>query len=370
MSYEMSEVTDPTDRQLVLLHSHLLRGGVSLSRSYLNWKYSENPFLTTPSFMVIRHLGEIVGMRGFYGGKWNLTENEATTTLPHADDLIIHPDHRNRGLYWELHNAGVQWAERKGFPALVSVSAGQVAQKLSLAAGWQEVGDLENIYHSVLPPSNHSPLYSYARRAKARLRKIAARSNNNRSSPPSDRSLDKALATIITVKTPRIELSSEADYLGMSALSESARPAEYGSPRSEVFLRWRLKNPMKKYRFVYWRDSSLRGYVVLSWAKEDPYRIMIADYAVESPDLFYELLDALVCSRRGDFSMMSSTLPDSLLRTAENLGFQSDPNFKKGVRRRFMVYTLSKSDLPVALRNDEKSYPSRWHVSLLDTMHA
>jgi GNAT superfamily N-acetyltransferase len=336
----------------------------------LNWKYSENPFLATPSFIVVRHLGEIVGMRGFYGGKWNLAENEAATIQPHADDLIIHPDHRNRGLYWEIHNASLQWAKRNGFRTLVSLSAGQATQQLSLAAGWQEVGDLENIYRSVVTPSTYRPLYSYARRAKNRFRKIAARSRSNRSSPPSNRSLNKALATIITIKTPRIEVSSEADYLGMSSLSESARSAEFGSPRSEVFLRWRLKNPVKKYRFVYWRDSSLRGYVMLSWSQEDPYRITVADYAVESPDIFYELLDALVCSRRGDFSMMSSTLLDSLLRTAENLGFQSDPNFKKGTQRRFMIYALGESDLPVALRNGARTYPSRWHVSLLDTMHA
>jgi GNAT superfamily N-acetyltransferase len=371
MDYTVTEITDLQNSQVVDLHAQLLGGGRAMSRSYLRWKYCENPFLTSPIFLVVRYGHQIVGMRGLVGTCWISPDGKNLTTVPHVDDLIIHPQHRNHGLFLRIHQATVTAAKERGFSELISLSGGVMTQKLSLACGWQSLGPLERIHRCSSHPRISLGIRIPAlRRGHYLLRRIRSRIGLIRFRLPSDRSLDRAFDNLVSKASPRIQLASEADYAAMSSLSESTASGLVRAPRSETFLRWRLNNPHRKYRFVFWRDSRLRGYLVLAWSEKRNNRVMIADYAVENICVFNELLDALVQPKTGQLRMMSSTVPDEMCRSAETAGFERDPNFEKDIRRRFLVYRTAESTCPDSLALPASAYPDRFRVSLLDTMHA
>jgi hypothetical protein len=371
MDYTVTEITDLQNSQVVDLHAQLLGGGRAMSRSYLQWKYCENPFLTSPIFLAVRYGREIVGMRGLVGTCWMSPDGKNQTIIPHVDELIIHPQHRNRGLFLRIHQATVTAARDRGFSELISLSGGVMTQKLSLACGWKSLGALERIHRcSSHPRKSLGTCIPALQLGNYLLRRISSRFGLIRFKLPSDRSLDRAFDNLISKASPRIQLASEADHAAMSSLSESTASELVRAPRSETFLRWRLNNPHRKYRFVFWRDSSLRGYLVLAWTEKSSNRVMIADYAVENIHVFNELLDALVQSKTGQLSIMSSTVPDEMRRSAEAEGFERDPNFEKDIRRRFLVYRTAESTCPDSLALPASAYPDRFRVSLLDTMNA
>ena len=342
-----------------------------MSRAYLRWKYLENPFFREPTFIVVRHGDQIVGMRGLYGTCWTGGSAGDSTILPHADDFIVHPDHRKQGLGKMIQDTMVAVAKKQGFPSVISLSGNDRTQEISLAGGWKALGELEQIYRypGTREKGPRSQL-NLLKRGKQVLRMTAKRFGYGPNKVASNRSVNQALKHIATEDSPRVQISSDADYAGMSSLAESVTSDQLRAPRSEAFLRWRLDNPHRKYRFIYWRDSSLRGYMILAWTTRNPYRVIIADHAVENTVVFTELMGSVVRSQRGWLSMMSSTLPDSLLRVARTAGFNSDPSFEKGPRKRFLFYPLADQVQSSVFGESQSTYPSRWHVNLLDTMNS
>ena len=311
---------------------------------------------------MVRHGDEIVGMRGLYGTLWRLRAGTDQVVIPHADDLIIHPDHRNRGLFLVLHQATVTAAETLGFPAILSLSGGATTQQLSLVCGYVALGDLNRLCQPMVTPSPLRRIRGHA------VRQLRA---NGLFSPTVARGVmaSGVWRGVGNARNSHIDISPEADHPAMGLLASQA-PGRSGSVHSEAFLRWRLANPDRSYRFVYWRDSHLRGYLVLAWDPVKPHRFLIADHAVEDPAVLAELLDAL--GRRDDieFVVMSTAETDSQARSA---AFVPDPDQSVESRRRFLFFPIGHATALGDLGpgdNDQGGLglPAGWNISLLDTM--
>lgn len=188
--------------------------------------------------------------------------------------------------------------------------------------------------------------------------------------PPSNRSVDRVLGRMANRNAGPVVTSKEADVAAMAVVAEAVAPRLARSVRNESFFRWRLANPHRRYRFLFWHDSRLRGYMVLAWAARDPERVLIADYAVEDDAVLEDFLMALNRSPDTEYWLMSSTLPEAHFSRFRIAGFTGDPTCARDQRRRFQCLPLFSGGVLKGGRASSDSYPDRWRLHLLDTMGA
>jgi GNAT superfamily N-acetyltransferase len=360
MEYTVTEALDDDIDEIAVLEAELINTGQRLSRRYLEWKYRQNPFIPGPLLFVVRHSDEIVAVRGMYGTRWNLGTGREAIVLPHADDLMIREEHRNRGLFLLLHRAMVKAARAQGFEAILSLSGVATTQELSLACGYRTLDDLDSVQR---PAMSDTPLL---RRGEGRvLRGLRTRGIFSPAFGLGATVNGVCRQITATARNPRIDVSSSPDLVAMSTLAAASATGRIGADRSEDFLRWRLANPDHIYRVLHWRDPELRGYLVLSWDVMRPGRVTIADVVAENDAVFSDLLAALVEVRDVDYVMMSTTLGRTRLHIAENAGFTVDRAESTEHRRRFLYFMVNAS--ADSLVPDE-DLERRWRVSELDLM--
>ncbi len=362
MDYIITEARPDDNDKIAALDAQLMGAGRRLCRRYLEWKYHENPFIESPLFFVVRLDDEIVAIRGMYGTCWNLGPGREHEVLPHADDLIIHPDHRNKGLFLRMHQAMVGAAGARGYQAILNLTGGTATQELSLVCGYQALGELERTYQPVVSG------FPLLRRAEGRA--VRALRQRGLSSPAFawGVSVNGLCRRIASSANSQVEVTSRADFPEMSALSESQASGSLRALRTEAFLRWRLRNPDRVYRFVYWRDSRLRGYVVLAWDWIHPHRVMIADYAADDDAVLCELFRIVGAPADTECVMLATTQSDSHQQMARTAGFHTAPEAFGDERRRFLYYPLTPSGSLAAPDGETDAFPSGWRLSLLDTM--
>ncbi len=102
MKYEVVKYRPEFKSQIVELQTHLWSRDTEVNSTYLDWKYSRNPYVDKTLIYLALHGGKAVGMRGVYGAKWQVGNPSETLIGLCAGDLVIAPDHRNRGLFRKI----------------------------------------------------------------------------------------------------------------------------------------------------------------------------------------------------------------------------------------------------------------------------
>src|SRR5262245_51186770 len=103
--YEVVPYRAALKPQIVSLQQHLWWGGAPINTAYLEWKYERNPYLPSPLLYVALYQGRVVAMRGLFGSCWEVGADSARHLVPCADDFVIAPAHRNRGLAGRIMTA-------------------------------------------------------------------------------------------------------------------------------------------------------------------------------------------------------------------------------------------------------------------------
>ncbi len=357
MDYEITPLDDLDDAQVARLHGELISTHPGWSRRYLRWKYGSNPFIEDPIIQVIRLAGEVVGMRGVYGSLWNLEPGAPPVVLPHADDLIIAEEHRNRGLFLPLHQALVGAARERGYDAIISLSGGVATQELSLVCGYRVLGDLNKLRGQHGGP-----------RLRRRIVGRVAREVRRRVPVP-----PVAMWGTVPFDVVRHVRSADDGHLHLErdiAPEELAgvagrRPVVPASARTAEYYRWRLGNPDRVTRTLTWRDGSLRGFVVVSWDLSSPHTLTIADHAAEDVSILDHLL-ASIGSIDGVDVVATPPADADELAVFERHGFEPFVDEPEWLQRRFLYFPLTdKGEL-----DRLAPFPSGWRFSLLDGMAA
>jgi GNAT superfamily N-acetyltransferase len=129
--------------QVIELQSHLWSPNAALNTAYFEWKYERNPYVDAPLIYLAMHNGKAVGMRGFWGMQWEGGIPTQESIALYADDLVIAPAHRNRGLIPKIMAAAFEDLGKRSYQYAFNLSAGPITFLSSLATGWRSVGSMQ-----------------------------------------------------------------------------------------------------------------------------------------------------------------------------------------------------------------------------------
>ena len=322
MTYEIVRY-EPTFRgQVAELQRHLWGDDATTNAAYLDWKYHENPYLDDPLICLAVHAGRVVAMRGMFGALWEIGAPAEHVVVPCADDFVIAPEHRNRGLVARIMNATTDGVAAEGYRYAFSLSAGPVTMMASLATGWRGVGPMRAVERTGMGLLTRASvrvrtqplLWRYAdplTRLQYRLNRPFARLDREA------RRAGGSLAAGVRVEPmPRVDAMVDL----VRRLGHDGRIRHV---RDERYLAWRYRNPLYEYRFLFRATDRLDGYLVLRADPKDPARgVNVVDWEATTPVLREELLRTAV--NWGNFPQLTiwaATVPIDTLAVVSAAGF-------------------------------------------------
>jgi GNAT superfamily N-acetyltransferase len=313
----------PTHKaQVAALQTLLWSPDPNLNQRYLEWRLEENPYGTEPVIYLAFQGGELVGMRGFYHFRWELGSPPEEYSVLVADDAVIVPQHRNRGLATMIMRAAFEDLARSGHQYVFNLSGGIVTVVGSLAMGWKSAGAMEPISLEGLNPARWAR--HWLRRTPF-LRRYAASPflRSPRERAPFSR-LDRMSrlqpgGSILVEREPRLDAMSEL----VTRLGHDGRIRQV---RDREFFAWRFRNPLRDYRFLYCGNTRLEGYLVLMSqhpTTPGPTRVKIVDLEATSASVRSELLDAAIdLGRFPELFAWAATLPGEARTYLVSRGFK------------------------------------------------
>jgi GNAT superfamily N-acetyltransferase len=139
-NYEFVRYQPDLKGQVVELQTHLWSPSLALNTAYFEWKHERNPYLDEPLIYLAMYHGKAIGMRGFFGVQWEGGVPAQRFTSLYADDMVIAPEHRRRGLVSELMTSAIEDLDKQGYEYVFNLSAGEITLHSSLSMGWRSAG--------------------------------------------------------------------------------------------------------------------------------------------------------------------------------------------------------------------------------------
>jgi len=358
---------EPEFRERVAaLHAEAFGLDPSESCSYLAWKYEENPYLQEPLlFLALNDAEVVVGMRGFYGTRWNV--DGSSLCIPCADDFVILHRERNLGLATTLMQDALAKVRALGFRYVLNSSGSPITVLQQLAMGWRSLGAMEPVERLTWRGRLHRALADHLTRVPgahrlahrfgpdvsaclARLERSAGRAESHR-------------AGITLGVEPRADVMAE--------LAADCRDDQRVSHvRGPEFFRWRFRNPTREYRYLYLeRAGVLHGYLIVTTYRQFAYRGLpcsIADLVGRSDRDRTDLIETVLSW--GDFSAIgawSAAFSPDDRESLEHAGFvPSELQARARGMPCILLKTLNSERTPGA-GLDKLS----WDVRFIDSMH-
>jgi len=272
-SYEITGYEHRYKDQVAELQVHLWGPDVRRNKQYLEWKHHANPYLDQPLLYLALQGEKLVGMRGMFGARWQVDSQE--WVIPCAGDLVVLPEHRNRGLITQIMKFAFEDLAHRGYEYIFNLSAGPTSHLGSLAMGWRAIGSLEQKdrtrYRALLP--------ALIRRG-SRLTGIPA--------APFlvfdilSRKRSHAGVSVLPYPKPQ----AMADLVARLGTDGRIRHV-----RDETYFSWRYRNPRWRYRFLFCERDGLSGYLVLG-VETGTWRVRILDWEATSAGVRGDLLNA------------------------------------------------------------------------------
>lgn len=370
MGYEITRYRPEFRDGVLKLLEHLWSPNASLNAARLEWKHERNPYQRGPLLYLALDKGRVVGMRGVCSAKWEAGVPRREFIIPCACDLVIAPDHRNRGVISKIMRFAFDDLKNRGMEYVFSLSAGPVTFFNSLAMGWRSIGPLQLVGR-----------YSVRKTPRERLRRLLSRwppvlslARSVKNQPFVRRHFHAMSASPAGVANPFSRLDGNFRRRnGLASpgtfLESSPRPAAMADlvhrigndgrlrhVRDRQYLSWRFEDPLHLFRFLYRGESALEGYMVLEARKVlspgDKSEVIISDWEATSPQIFLDLMTAAI--RLGEFEEMHAwrkALPPAARESLDEAGFR--PLHDAEGKSRYRPTVLVRST------GDEKS-PAEW----------
>jgi GNAT superfamily N-acetyltransferase len=361
--------------QIAGLQKYLWSPSVALNTAYFEWKYERNPYMDTPPIYLALCDGEVVGMRGMFGLKWEVGVPSNSVLGLSSEDFVIAPDHRNRGLMKEIMRAAITDLANRGYSHVFSLSAGPVVMFASLATGWRNVGSMQTLRR----PPNHLPFFERSRRfiiEHYRFRRFADkfpfRQWVERQRPLYY--LDRKISRRSFQVSPCLSIQQTPRPKAMAELvKQIGNDGRIRHVRDEIYLAWRFQNPLCRYRFLFWEEGGLKGYLVLQEYVSkymNRTRVNIVDWEATSLNVSAELLRAAVsCCDFADLEIWSATMDSGKKMLLRDAGFKPLETGKGKKRIQFSILVKSLRDDTLdkgwAIANVPLLDMSNWDVRMI-----
>jgi GNAT superfamily N-acetyltransferase len=335
--YEIVRYRPDLKAQVLALQTHLWSPDRAINTSYFEWKYEQNPYLKEPLIFLAMHQGEAVGMRGFFGVRWEVGVPAQSFTGLYADDMVIAPAHRNHGLtsrimYWAFEDL----ADR-GYEYIFNLSAGPTTLLSSVAMGWRSAGGMQPMRWQSKQSVVRKRLGSLARKSPALSRYIASYRSRHSEQP---------LPTLANIGEQRRDhLNRDYDVSlydapRCNAMAQLVGRLDDGGHirhvRDADYFRWRFANPLSRYIFLYADTAQLDGYLVLQEYTSSAASqgvVNIVDWEASDPAIKERLLTAAVeIAKSRQIVIWSATLPSSAIALLRKNGFKQEQISKAMVR--------------------------------------
>src|SRR5208337_1328121 len=263
-TYELVRYELGLKGQVIDLQSHLWSPSVALNTAYFEWKYERNPYVAESLIYLVMHDGRAVGMRGFHGMQWEGGIPNQKSIVLYADDLVIAPEHRNRGLIPKIMAAAFEDLAKRRYRYAFNLSAGPITLLSSLATGWRSVGSMQPMRQR----SWRVVLRSGRNRLITRLPMLSRKNSGIlRLWPEKKRAsladIDAELVRHKLRDVPSIRFEDVPRCAAMAELVERIGGSRIRHVRNAEYFQWRFQNPLGQYRFLFWEKSRLEGYLVL-----------------------------------------------------------------------------------------------------------
>jgi hypothetical protein len=285
--YEIVNYDPRFQGEVLELQRLLWSSSLAINAAHLAWKYHQNPYARTPHIYLALHRGHVVGMRGFYGSRWEGGTPAEVRTMLCAGDVVIAPEHRGVSLPTRIMEHALADLASTDVPYLISLSGGKATRRGSLSMGWDSLG-----------PTTMMRRERRATRTQSLCRRLrrALASDSGAGDRQFDR-LDRFLGhrdSHVQIRKG-IYLSSTPRPGEMAALvTRLGHDGRIRHVRDEAYLSWRFQKPLSTYRFLYLNRSHLEAYLVLQIPAYEPKGrpVYIVDFEAESDDTAMQLLDA------------------------------------------------------------------------------
>jgi hypothetical protein len=192
---------------------------------------------------------------------------------------------------------------------MLSFSAGAPVYFCSLSEGWRLIG----AYGAVARTSLIGRLLR-----SERLRSLARPWQHH----PAVKKVLSVAAQLGRPSAPHgpIQSSSHPRAEDMARLVErTGRPDKIRQRKDSRFYVWRFGSPLSRYRFYYWQETGLGGFLALN-TRLPVGPVHLVHWAASTPDVLTDLLQAAV-QDFGSLEVWSATLPEAMVATLGELGF-------------------------------------------------
>ncbi len=286
--------------QVINLMRFLWGSNTESNGSYFKWKYEDNPFTESPLGMVALQREEVVGFRGYFAVRLEVSGKNIDFIALFPGDTCVHPDHRRSGLSVTLgHLAIKEYATR--YPLFFNTSC----TKNSLP-GYRKMGFFPVAPKVYLTRSSFYGLINHI---------LASRENLPLSaSPIRFGQFDKILVS----KQPKPEAMS------LLVAEQKHKGSMIRLSQDEDFFKWRFCNPLNKYIFYYLMEEDIPVAYVVMGISPNNRRGYVPDYAGKESSSVREILEYIIQSKPLNLlSIYNFCLDDALRQSLKSLGFRT-----------------------------------------------
>jgi hypothetical protein len=369
-TYQVVRYEPALKPQVVELQCHLWSPSPALNAAYLEWKYERNPYIDAPLIYLAMHDGVAVGMRGFFGTRWEGEPPAQPAIVLYADDLVIAPQHRNGGLIPRITTAAFDDMATRDFQYAVNLSPGPMTVLSSIAGGWRCVGFMR--------PMLRRPWRVALRRDRERLiRRLPALEQWIGTRRRSLEDIDADRIRRRSKGARRISLEDAPRCAAMADLVNRIGGGRIRHVRDADYFAWRFQNPLSRYRFLYCANPHLEGYLVLQeytsgYAGTDV--VNIVDWEATSVAVQADLLQAAIdLTADRELVVWSVSLSRQLAALLDRSGFKVEPTPSSVTQQR---YTLLVRPIRAAELDGDWHFSGRrlldlhsWDLRMLYSMH-
>ena len=332
--YEFEKYHPEIKQQILELQTYLWGHDLSLNAAYLAWKYEQNPYLKSLLIYAAMCAGKVVGMVGTYGAKWQVGAPRQPFICPCFGDAVIHPDHRNQGLFQKMMKFALDDLSSTDSKYVFDFSARPEIALVLMMHGWRSPGFFQTAHMTSVQGKmfrwlgNISKLSHFLKPFSRRLRKYIGE--------PSPDHPGKWNGTFD--KLNKNETRSKPDSTSRITIDRLPRPKAMAKlverigddgriqhVKDERYFGWRFRNPLSRYHFVFWDNPQLEGYLVLQTPTQtDGTRVSfnIVDWEAANMQVLSGLLQAVIRWKTvSNLTLWSSTLSDGKIALLRRQGF-------------------------------------------------